>query len=474
MLERESAWQGKWQPTKAAPEKIDNSLVWRFDYREGPQGTQKVRWVFSDAKQPIALKHFSLSRGRDGKRWMFASNRPVPRPAKKAEIEVYNGVFPNRAGVCGPLHVGRLEAAAAKGSGQRSAGLQGRSNGVAVSDARRGLWRGGRGFAGPRLRVCAARECLCHARSVAGHARRVSQEDRRAQDHARGSSTEAGSGLSPSVAADPQPAGYDWVPMLISLACDNRKFLVYRDGAIAFNEYDRAGRSARGERRRSHHGRQRRPMAICAEFRHRPAAIDYPASQRRLAADARHDGHATRTSRIGRRPSSPRLRSSAGRQAGMAARASLGRGRVSEVKNTGTEPADVRLGSSTSFGERPEAIGSLSQSREGYCGNEQQSIATINGDRVLLSSTIARRHRCRAIKDRRGLFSRAYCLPERLPRMHRLLARLESRAGRLRVVAEGQSRKRRWPTEYWKSLLEPAMQIDIPDEFLGNLIRARK
>ena len=25
---------------------------------------------------------------------------------------------------------------------------------------------------------------------------------------------------------------------------------------------------------------------------------------------------------------------------------------------------------------------------------------------------------------------------------------------------------------YWKSLLEPAMQIDIPDEFLGNLIRA--
>jgi len=30
------------------------------------------------------------------------------------------------------------------------------------------------------------------------------------------------------------------VPTLISLACDNRKFLVYREGAIIFNEYSRS------------------------------------------------------------------------------------------------------------------------------------------------------------------------------------------------------------------------------------------
>ena len=29
-----------------------------------------------------------------------------------------------------------------------------------------------------------------------------------------------------------------WAPTLISLACDNRKFLVYRDGSIIFNQYD--------------------------------------------------------------------------------------------------------------------------------------------------------------------------------------------------------------------------------------------
>lgn len=29
-----------------------------------------------------------------------------------------------------------------------------------------------------------------------------------------------------------------WAPTMISLACDNRKFLVYREGSIVFNEYD--------------------------------------------------------------------------------------------------------------------------------------------------------------------------------------------------------------------------------------------
>ncbi len=57
--------------------------------------------------------------------------------------------------------------------------------------------------------------------------------------------------------------------MLISLACDNRKFLVYRDGSVSFNEYDRADDPPGTSDGVHTWVDQRRPMAICAEFRRR-------------------------------------------------------------------------------------------------------------------------------------------------------------------------------------------------------------
>ena len=93
----ESAWQGKWQPTNAAPEKIKNCLVWRPGYRDLPHGTQKVRWVFSGVRQPMVLKGISAY---TRSRWRTVDVRIEPaRPnsARKAEIEVYNGILLNPA-----------------------------------------------------------------------------------------------------------------------------------------------------------------------------------------------------------------------------------------------------------------------------------------------------------------------------------------------------------------------------------------
>ena len=89
----ESEWQGNWQPAKAVPEKVGNSLVWRLGYRELAHGTLKVRWVFSDVKEPIALKRISAFTRSLWKTIDVRIEAAHPGLATKAEIEVYNGVF---------------------------------------------------------------------------------------------------------------------------------------------------------------------------------------------------------------------------------------------------------------------------------------------------------------------------------------------------------------------------------------------
>ena len=128
-----------------SPKKVEDSLVWSFGFKQMPRGTQKVRWVFADAKQPIVLKGISAyTRSRcehDGRPHRARITRSDGRPTStysancaKAEIDVYNGDLSSiRTGeVSLPLHVGHVEAALAESPLQRSAALQGRSDRVAV------------------------------------------------------------------------------------------------------------------------------------------------------------------------------------------------------------------------------------------------------------------------------------------------------------------------------------------------------
>jgi hypothetical protein len=89
----ESEWQGKWQPSAAAPEKDEDGLAWRLDCRELIGGTQKVRWVFSGAMEQVVLQRLSAwTRSR----WKAGVIRIEPArrgAAQGAEIEVYNGAF---------------------------------------------------------------------------------------------------------------------------------------------------------------------------------------------------------------------------------------------------------------------------------------------------------------------------------------------------------------------------------------------
>ena len=194
-----SAWQGQWQPADLTPKKVENSLVWSFGFKQMPRGTQKVRWVFSDAKQPIALKGISaFARSR----WKTVDVRILsthPGSTAKAEIEVYNGVLLNPTEKS-PHHCtwDTVETALPEGALQRPPALQGRSDRVAVPPAGHGLRRGDRGLAGQRLRVRASRRRVRHAAARAGHACRLPQEDRRAEDGARASPRSSPTRISPA------------------------------------------------------------------------------------------------------------------------------------------------------------------------------------------------------------------------------------------------------------------------------------
>ena len=119
-----------------------------------------------------------------------------------------------------------------------------------------------------------------------------------------------------------------WVPMMISLACDNRKFLVYREGSIVFNEYNRPD-DYPGESDGVH-----TTAANIGQWRFAPSfGGGQPLQITRhldggwlpMPVTTAKDKNVTYRADDVRRPGGR----SAGRQAGLAARASPGRGRIS-------------------------------------------------------------------------------------------------------------------------------------------------
>jgi hypothetical protein len=112
-----SAWQGGWQPVAAVAKKVDNSLVWHFGFKQVAKGTPKVRWIFT-ANQPVVVKGMSaytMSQPETIDIQIEATHYVSPDAVKdldvpvtqlswapKAEIGVYNGSLLDAAN--GPSH----------------------------------------------------------------------------------------------------------------------------------------------------------------------------------------------------------------------------------------------------------------------------------------------------------------------------------------------------------------------------------
>jgi hypothetical protein len=93
----QSWWQGNWHPLHGRLEAQRDEWVFRVSWKDSPElrgrGTQKVRWLFPATEKPIALRRLSA---RTRSVWDTVQLRLQPeyrQPGQSAEIEVYNGAI---------------------------------------------------------------------------------------------------------------------------------------------------------------------------------------------------------------------------------------------------------------------------------------------------------------------------------------------------------------------------------------------
>ncbi|MBN1851379.1 MAG: NPCBM/NEW2 domain-containing protein [Pirellulales bacterium] len=233
----ESAWQGKWEPVSEGPERIGNQLLWNLGPRGIGVGTQQIRWVFSDLKTPCTLTGLHA---HSRTRWTtvdirIESTRPADR--KPIQIALRNGLFvgdpqadPYRRtwDRAKPLRV-QVQAAITKRYKADRTVLQflvpELTFGVAIEDllANDCVWVPHAGVF--VVRVPAPVTSAEYFEKIAGKKTLLS-EVREKPDQTFAQAL--------AVVGNPiQNHG----PMMLSLACDNRKFVVEREGRILFDTY---------------------------------------------------------------------------------------------------------------------------------------------------------------------------------------------------------------------------------------------
>ncbi len=442
----ESVWQGRWVPVKARPEQTGNRLSWGLARREWPTGTQKIRWCFSRVSRPIHVKALSaFTRSR----WhtvdvQIESLRE--RPPRSVPIELYNGVFTDLPGLS--LHHRQWDTTRALSlrlmaslTGDYKAdrtvlrfGLPQPGFGVAVEDV---LARGDVSFGGFRITVTSGR-AQTESRSVPATETLLSRV-RKQPDQT----------LERALALVHNPV-QDLGPMMISLACDNRKFVVQREGEVLFNSYG---------------GPDDPPVPMPEQWQLVPrygtgASLK---TTRHLhcgwlpmpVITAREDGvvyrQTTYVAPLGEpSPGSPRWVHD--RAAGVV---------EFSVKNEGA--GEIRAQLALRFAGKSNPPIEIRQTH--------QNVLVTTGGRILAAIDSREAAPLEVTPDPTGV-----TLTGRLPvgkeaRCVVLLPAWKVLPGQETSLMQGTP----WAVcceAYWNHLLEPAMQVVLPDEFLTNLIRA--
>lgn len=100
-----SAWQGLWRPLSGQMRKEGNCLVYRIEaeqtpeflYQKGTKGTEKVRWIWAASDQPASV-HRPAAQSRNATAVAkFRLELARPRPGNKAVLEIYNGYWADGA-----------------------------------------------------------------------------------------------------------------------------------------------------------------------------------------------------------------------------------------------------------------------------------------------------------------------------------------------------------------------------------------
>ncbi|MGC8639257.1 MAG: NPCBM/NEW2 domain-containing protein [Isosphaeraceae bacterium] len=229
----ESAWQGRWEPLKARHAREGRRLSWLVEGPAGMRATPKIRWCFNKtADRPIRIKTVSaFTRSR----WKPVDVEIASRlgmPTQQIPIKLYNGAFADSPGdsthqrvwdSSHPLQLRLLASVARADKTDRTVlrfKLPEPGFGVAVEDV---LARGAVDYAGIRVSTTEGR---------VPRAPSPSTETILAQVRKRPDQT-----LDRALAVVHKPI-QDLGPMMLSLACDNRKIVADRDGTVHFNLYE--------------------------------------------------------------------------------------------------------------------------------------------------------------------------------------------------------------------------------------------
>lgn len=238
----ESPWQGAWKPLPG--EILRDGAFWRAKVRLAGSagistGSEKWRWVFPAAMPPAPIRRFTACTGYPWQTAAFRIEMETPAPEQRGEIEMYNGAIlpaeggPAALGYAWPLtepatlqiQFSRAGACKTNRTVLRFR-LPGAAFGVAVDDV---LEKGCVYVPCAGLYITQADnpQTLNGYKNEIADRKTILERVRELPDQTFAQAME-------KVHNPIQDNG----PMMLSLACDNRKFVAYEDGSVLFDLYD--------------------------------------------------------------------------------------------------------------------------------------------------------------------------------------------------------------------------------------------
>lgn len=237
-LSGESPWQGAWKPVQGEIEQKNNEWIFHMDWKQIPEArkvARKIRWVFPAQQKPIIIRQLTAI---SDARWDSQSIRlewADPARESNVKIEAYNGsvklsddsawIHDCEWKTAHPLELKTLHVRPSSSSAERTVlRICGSKDlySIAIDDV---LTHGSVYIreAGIFISSDAAKLTLeQYRKSIAGR-KTILQQVREKPDQT----------LAQALAAIHLPICDDG-PMMLSLACDNYKFVVDRDGRIVF------------------------------------------------------------------------------------------------------------------------------------------------------------------------------------------------------------------------------------------------
>jgi hypothetical protein len=239
----ESPWQGNWKALSGTLEEQDGVWTFSWDGKSNPElsrhGTEKVRWIFPAAKESFAVEEFNAWTQSHWETTELKLRAAQELSGTTCEVVVYNGEMVSHEGSA-PLHGTVWELSQPLSLKIRNAKPRpwksDRTNlcfllpvgGCAVSIE--SVKENGAVF----VRDAGIFVALSDSGETMESIDRATSGRQTILDQVRASPDQTFQQAMEHVHNPIQDLG----PMMLSLACDNRKFVAHRDGAIEFNRVD--------------------------------------------------------------------------------------------------------------------------------------------------------------------------------------------------------------------------------------------